>query len=60
KWPERKAQMEDNRWYYFGFSGLAMLLMVIPGLNLFVLPAAVVALYPQLNSESARENLVSK
>ena len=50
KWPERKGQLEENRWYYFGFSGLAMLLLIVPGLNLFVLPAAVVALYPQLNS----------
>lgn len=49
KWPERKAQVEENRWYYFGFSGVAMLLLMVPGLNLFVLPAAVVALYSQLN-----------
>ncbi len=53
KWPERKAEMEGNKWYYFGFSGLAMLLLMLPGLNLFVLPAAVVALYPQLNSENS-------
>ena len=53
KWPERKAQVESNRWYYMGFAGLAMLLLVVPGVNLFVLPAAVVALYPQLNHEIA-------
>jgi CysZ protein len=52
KWPERKSQVEDNKWYYMGFSGLAMFLLVIPGLNLFVLPAAVVGLYSQLNMES--------
>lgn len=51
KWPERKAQVNENRWYYIGFSGFAMLLLIVPGLNLLVLPAAVVALYPQLNSE---------
>ena len=50
KWPQRKAQVDHNKWYYMGFSGLAMFLLVIPGLNLLVLPAAVVALYPQLNS----------
>jgi len=52
KWPERKKQVDENRWYYIGFSGLAMLLLIVPGLNLFVLPAAVVALYPQLNSNT--------
>ncbi len=52
KWAERKAQMEENKWYYMGFSGVAMLLLIVPGLNLFVLPAAVVALYPQLNVDS--------
>lgn len=51
KWPERKSQVEDNKWYYMGFSGLAMLLLVVPGLNLFVLPAAVVGLFSQINAE---------
>jgi CysZ protein len=60
KWPERKAQMEENKWYYMGFSGLAMFLLVIPGLNLFVLPAAVVALFPQLNDEGVSKNLDSE
>jgi CysZ protein len=45
--------MEENKWYYMGFSGLAMFLLVIPGLNLLVLPAAVVALFPHLNSKTA-------
>jgi len=53
KWPQRKAQVDENKWFYMGFSGVAMLLLVVPGLNLFVLPAAVVALYPRLNSEIA-------
>jgi CysZ protein len=50
KWPERRAQVEENKWYYMGFSGLAMLLLIVPGLNLLVLSAAVVALFPHLNS----------
>jgi len=32
-----------------------MLLLIIPGLNLLVLPAAVVALYPQLNPGTSAE-----
>jgi CysZ protein len=60
KWPERKAQMEENKWYYMGFSGLAMFLLVIPGLNLLVLPAAVVALFPQLNNIGISKNLDSE
>jgi len=44
KWHERKCEFRDKKWFYFGFSGLASLLLVIPVLNLFVLPAAVVGL----------------
>jgi len=44
KWPERSREFADNKWFYFGFSGMASLLIVIPVLNLFVLPAAVVGL----------------
>jgi len=44
KWKERKEELNRNRWFYFGFSGLASLLIVIPVLNLFVLPAAVIGL----------------
>lgn len=43
-WPERKAALENNRWFYFGFAGLASGLLLVPVLNLFVLPAAVVGL----------------
>ncbi|MES0371324.1 MAG: EI24 domain-containing protein [Mariprofundaceae bacterium] len=60
KWPERKAQLDENKWYYMGFSGLAMFLLIIPGLNLLVLPAAVVALFPQLNNESPELNIDSE
>jgi len=44
RWPERKAEMDDKRWFYLGFAGLASALLLIPLLNLFVLPAAVVGL----------------
>jgi len=54
KWPERKAQMDENKWYYMGFSGLAMFLLIIPGVNLLVLPAAVVALYSQVGGATAK------
>jgi CysZ protein len=60
KWPERKSQVEENKWYYMGFSGLAMLLLIVPGLNLFVLPAAVVGLYSQVNSESPELSINSE
>lgn len=41
---ERKQNMKENRWFWLGFGGIALLLMVVPILNIFVLPAAVVAL----------------
>jgi len=40
----RKQEMQENRWFWLGFGGIALLLMVVPLLNIFVLPAAVVAL----------------
>ena len=40
----RKQLMKDNFWFWLGFGGIAMLLMAVPVLNIFVLPAAVVAL----------------
>jgi len=39
---ERKQQLLDQRWFYLGFSGLALLLLTIPLLNLLIIPAAVV------------------
>jgi len=44
RWPERKAAVNNHRWFYLGFAGLASFMLVIPVLNLFVLPAAVVGL----------------
>jgi len=41
---ERKQQLGEKRWFYLGFSGLAMLLLMVPVLNLLVIPAAVVGL----------------
>ncbi|MDQ6982089.1 MAG: EI24 domain-containing protein [Mariprofundus sp.] len=38
----RKQQLLDRRWFYLGFAGLAMLLLMVPLLNLLVIPAAVV------------------
>jgi len=40
----RKQNMKENRWFWLGFGGIALLLMAVPILNIFVLPAAVVAL----------------
>jgi len=40
----RKQHLDGRRWYYLGFSAVAMALMVLPVINLLVLPAAVVAL----------------
>ncbi len=39
----RKAWLAERPFYWFGFGGFAMLMLVVPGLNLLVLPAAVVA-----------------
>jgi CysZ protein len=40
----RKQKLNERRWFYFGFAGLAMLLLMVPLLNLLVIPAAVVGL----------------
>jgi len=40
----RKQQLSENRWFYLGFAGLAALLLMVPVLNLVVIPAAVVGL----------------
>ena len=39
---ERKKMIVGNRWFYLGFSGFAMVLLMVPILNLLVIPAAVV------------------
>jgi len=41
---QRREHLEENRWFWLGFGGLSLLLMAVPVLNIFVLPAAVVAL----------------
>lgn len=41
---QRKDEIKENRWFWFGFGGVSLLLMAVPILNIFVLPAAVVAL----------------
>lgn len=40
----RKQHLNENRWFYFGFAGLALLLLMVPVVNLLVIPAAVVGL----------------
>ena len=41
---QRREHIKENRWFWLGFGGLSLLLMAVPVLNIFVLPAAVVAL----------------
>ena len=41
---QRRQQMAEGRFFWLGFGGLGMGLMLLPGINLLVLPAAVVAL----------------
>lgn len=52
QWSQRKQEMDDNKWFYLGFAGLASALLVVPVLNLFVLPAAVVGLSRHLPNKS--------
>lgn len=40
----RRDLLREERWYYLGFGLVAMLLMLVPVLNVLVVPAAVVAL----------------
>lgn len=44
KFGQRKAILKQRRFYWLGFGGLAMLLMMVPVVNLLVIPAAVVGL----------------
>jgi len=48
----RKQMLNEKRWFYFGFSGLATAFLLIPVLNLFVIPAAVVGLSRQMAKDS--------
>ncbi len=41
---ERKEEMAEKPWFWLGFGGIALLLMMLPLFNLLVIPAAVVAL----------------
>ncbi len=40
----RKQHMAEHKWFWLGFGGISMILMMVPVLNLLVIPAAVVAL----------------
>lgn len=44
----RKQNLSERRWFYFGFAGTAMLLMLVPLINLLVIPAAVVGISKDL------------
>ena len=39
---DRKKMIVDKQWFYLGFSGFAMVLLMVPILNLLIIPAAVV------------------
>ncbi|MDQ6995150.1 MAG: EI24 domain-containing protein [Mariprofundaceae bacterium] len=46
---QRKAQLKERPLFWLSFGGLAMVLMLVPVLNILIIPAAVVALsQPQL------------
>jgi len=47
---ERKGALQSRRFFWLGFGGLAMALMLVPLVNLLVLPAAVVGLSRSLSS----------
>jgi len=49
---ERKQQLIAKRWFYLGFAGLATLLMMVPVVNLLVIPAAVVGLSKSLAADA--------
>ena len=41
---QRKQKLNENRWFFLGFSALAAVMIMVPVLNLAVIPAAVVGL----------------
>jgi len=41
---DRKVYMKQHFWFWLGFGGTALVLMMVPLLNIFIIPAAVVAL----------------
>ncbi|RLL53691.1 hypothetical protein D8Y20_04515 [Mariprofundus sp. EBB-1] len=48
---QRKSRLTEKRWFYLGFAGLATLLMMVPIVNLLVIPAAVVGLSKYLSED---------
>jgi len=48
----RKQELGQRRFFYLGFGGMALGLMLVPVLNLFVLPAAAVGLSRTVFPES--------
>ncbi|ATX82082.1 CysZ protein [Mariprofundus ferrinatatus] len=41
---DRKSRLDESRWFYVGFSGVAALMLLVPIVNLTVIPAAVAGL----------------
>lgn len=52
----RTEELGRRPWFYLGFGGTAMALMLVPVLNLLVLPAAVVALSRRYAEEGLAES----
>ncbi len=55
-WRERKAWVDERRWFMLGFAGAASILLLMPVLNLLALPAATVGVSLKLAEERRREN----
>jgi len=47
----RQQELGQHRFFYLGFGGMALALMLVPVLNLFVLPAAAVGLSSRMKEE---------
>lgn len=43
-WRQRKSEFDGQRWFYVGYAGLASAMLLVPAVNLLVLPAAVAGL----------------
>jgi len=57
RWQERKSAMQNQRWFYLGFAGLASFTLLIPIVNLLVLPAAVVGLSRDMLSQDDKQKV---
>lgn len=55
KFVRRKAAIAERPLFWLGFGGLSMVLLLLPLVNLFVLPAATVALSAALPTENGKK-----